>query len=1136
MSDNIRVLMTPHLDTYKKNDHESGIRRVVEAYFRYLPDYGIDLVKEGETYDLHAVHAGMTGKEADVAHLHGLYWTSDYAANFWEYKANRLIVEVLQHAKQVTVPSSWVAETIQRDMRFSPVIIPHGIEISEWKDTEKHEGFVLWNKNRNVDVCDPTPMMELAQMNSTVEFVTTQLPFGFKERLKNVRPIGVVAHPIMKKYIQRSMLYLSTTKETFCIGALEAMAAGKPILGFDWGGNRELVIHGKNGYLARPNDMNDLSRGLDYCIEHQEILGANSREMAKMWNWPDAVAQVANVYRAAMETHTYAGQTSIVIPVYNYAHSVERTIKSALSQTHQPLEIIVVDDGSTDETKKTVEAIAKEYPLVRYIYKENGGVATARNRGIREARGEYICCIDADDAIHERYLEATVPTLNKEKSVGITYTGLHAITPDGEGLSSWPEGRPGSEPDYDKQLHARASDNMRGLNQIPTCCVFRKEAWERTGGYKQRYAPLGAGAEDAELWTRIMSIGYGAKKTTDAGLFLYSHLTGRVSGKHAEGVDINLIEPQWLAMHPWAKDGQHPFASKATPANNLQSHPVRQYDEPMVSIVIPVGPGHEEKVKDALDSLEAQTFRQWEVILSWDSGNLPSKEFLNSYPYIRWLDIYNSGNGNQSKGAGYSRNRGAEIARAPFLVFLDADDMILPKFLSTTIKVWNDTKSIVYTDYVNQIVTTEEDLVNNFNQENIMMFIHQTGEATIRGRSHEYDCERAIKQPNNKDFFHWCLITSLIPKKWHEAIGGFDESMETFEDVLYHWKMARFGYCYVRIDEPLVSYDLYSGTRRQRADLQTDNGREKAQKMLEYSKQVLERIETMGCSKCPTKPPPQSFNLLEQMNNLSPDQSAMLEQDNSYVMIEYIDANIGNHHVVGNITKTNYGYRGGGGKHQFLVHKDDLKAEPHRFRRVESGVQTAEIISEKSTAPPTPIASQEDPIRPSSIQQNPIPESKMTELGFDPETGLPIVGVVQEEAPIAQPAPPLPPGPPPTPTPAPVTPTITPGPPTQKIVHVPVEESTTAPITIPGLPQSQPKEPEIKSVPVPVTGMREEVDLNALPGVTIVLAAELKKLGLTTKQSILDYGFERLQEIVGIDETRAAGIIEALSIEKRGLG
>jgi len=712
----------------------------------------------------------------------------------------------------------------------------------------------------------------------------------------------------------------------------EAMAAGVPVLGFAWGGNLEMIEHGKNGYLAKPGNIDDLREGLEYCITHREVLGKNAREMVKKWTWPKMIEKVAEVYRMANEPHPYAGQTSIVIPVYNYEKKLLRAVESAVNQTHKPLEVLIVDDGSTDGSFGVAEELALKYDIVKAHTKPNAGVATARNLGIDKARGEYITCLDADDKIHERFLEICKPELDKNPSLGIAYTGIFAISPKSEGISTWPE-----ECDHDAQMKYRNPNNPRGKNQVPTCCLFRRKMWERTGGYKQRYAPLGAGSEDAEFFTRAMSIGFSAKKITNKGLFIYSYATGLISGNR-EKAEPDLVEPPWLALHPWAKDGKHPFASLATPQNKL-AHPVYQYDRPLVSIVIPVGKGHEQEVFNALDSIEAQTYRNWEVIVAWDSD---TEHDFTAYPYVK---VVKTGSG---KGAGYSRNRGAEKAVAPFLVFLDADDQLAPEFFEKSLVVFQKYKSIVYTDYVNSVVTNEEGL-RNFEQNDIIKYNKRTQVAMIGGQSSDYDCERAQRQPS-KDMFHWCLVTCLIPKVWHDNIGGFDEWMESFEDVLYHWVMARKGYCYTRLPEQLVNYRMHTGTRREKASIYTEQGRKVAKKMLQYSKQVLEEIEPMGCKKCPggrTASP--SLNVIAE--KAIPISRAA---DENFVEVEYIHPNRGNHHVYGAVTKTWYGYRSGGAT--LLVHKNDIVAQPQLFRPIVRQIQNIIIEPQKQpTAPPEEI-------------------------------------------------------------------------------------------------------------------------------------------------------------------------------------
>lgn len=1092
----MKILMTPHIDDFK--EHESGIRRVIEAYFTYLPDFGIELVKNTNKYDLRAVHAGMTGRECDIAHLHGMYWTADYAAPSWEYHANELIVKALRNSLAVTVPSLWVAETLQRDMRISPQVIPHGIEWTEWHP-QKHEGYVLWNKNRNIDVCDPTPAIEMARLRGSIELVTTFLPFGMKEKLSNVRGVGLLKHGVMKKFIERAMVYLSTTKETFGIGVLEAMAAGVPILGFDWGGNQDLIQHGVNGYLAKPNDIEDLANGLDYCIRYRKTLGDNSREMAKRWNWPDAVKLVADVYKLAMQSDPGQGKVSVVVPCYNYADLLERTIASVQNQTLQPDKIVIVNDGSTDNTDEIGRRLAQEFPNVHYIHQNNAGVAIARNAGIELCDSEYICCLDADDQLEHRFLEACVVALNKDRSLGIAYTGLTMLREDGKTtLSQWP-----TQPDYDKQLLARSKDDKKGKNQIPTCNVFRRKAWKRTGGYKQRYAPLGAGAEDGEFWARIMSIGYGAQKVSDAGLFIYD-LGGRVSKPFADGsIDKSLLEPDWLSMHPWSTDKQHPFASRATPENNL-SHPVRQYDQPDVSVIIPVGPGHEKLVENALDSLESQTFRRWEVIVVWDGRTNKTGDATDivvgwgAYPYVRNLFIGGTKEHTSiPHGAGYARNRGAEMARAPFLVFLDADDSLAPTFLERCIDNWKTNKTIGYTDYISKAIVAEEDL-DQFPQKDIISYLPKTQELLLAGRSADYNCERAQAQPTHDDFFHWCLITTLIPKSWHDKVGGFDEKMETFEDVLYHWAMARHGFCYSRIPEELVVYRMHTGNRRELASMYTDEGRHKARTMLEYAQTVLERIETMSCKKCPGGQPKQPINVFQEMGSLVEKEIAMAA-DSEMFEIEYTSPNIGNHHVVGAATGMRYGYRGGGTT--FFVHKSDIEAQPHLYRKIQGNVP-APIEPTKETVPPVPIAV--PLVTPPAPTVAPTPATNGN--NEVPEYIAPKVKLAEQPRNLTQP----------------------------NFIESGFVASADIQSNIDVVAGDVPQIPESKFAPrVIVTLDDEDIDLEAIPGITTNIAKELKLRGYITKAKIVSAGLEGLMEISGIGETRAEAIMSALAIDAR---
>lgn len=107
------------------------------------------------------------------------------------------------------------------------------------------------------------------------------------------------------------------------------------------------------------------------------------------------------------------GLVSVIIPVYNCARYLPQAIESVLDQTYQPLEIIVVDDGSTDKTAQIATRFSEK---IRYIYQENSGPSTARNTGIRSAKGEIITFLDADDLWSKNKLQLQLTYLAKNPS------------------------------------------------------------------------------------------------------------------------------------------------------------------------------------------------------------------------------------------------------------------------------------------------------------------------------------------------------------------------------------------------------------------------------------------------------------------------------------------------------------------------------------------------------------------------------------------------------------------------------------------------------------------------------------------------------------------------------------------------
>ena len=157
---------------------------------------------------------------------------------------------------------------------------------------------------------------------------------------------------------------------------------------------------------------------------------------------------------------------SIVIPLYNKGKYIADTLASVLSQTYTDFEVIVVDDGSTDDGASTVKAVADS--RVRYYYKDNGGVSSARNYGVAKANGEWIYILDADDIMMPNALEAFRNAVASAKGKIDIVTGSHRFTDSGNIQT------------YAVRTHGIAKNNYKWyfLDKFhlgPGRCLIRKE-------------------------------------------------------------------------------------------------------------------------------------------------------------------------------------------------------------------------------------------------------------------------------------------------------------------------------------------------------------------------------------------------------------------------------------------------------------------------------------------------------------------------------------------------------------------------------------------------------------------------------------------------------------------------------------
>lgn len=131
---------------------------------------------------------------------------------------------------------------------------------------------------------------------------------------------------------------------------------------------------------------------------------------------------------------------SVIIPNYNYAHYLRETIDSVLAQTYERIEIIVVDDGSKDASKKILESYGD---LIRTKFQKNQGVSAARNNGVSDSSGEFIAFLDADDTWLPTKIEKQIRCFSGDRMPGLVHVGVDEVDADGNSLAERLEGAEG---------------------------------------------------------------------------------------------------------------------------------------------------------------------------------------------------------------------------------------------------------------------------------------------------------------------------------------------------------------------------------------------------------------------------------------------------------------------------------------------------------------------------------------------------------------------------------------------------------------------------------------------------------------------------------------------------------------------
>ena len=506
---------------------------------------------------------------------------------------------------------------------------------------------------------------------------------------------------------------------------------------------------------------------------------------------------------------------SVVIPTYNSVKFIAQAIDSVLNQTYTNYEIVIVDDGSTDETKKLLKSYQGK---INYVYQENQGVATARNRGIEIATGELIAFLDADDLFLPNKLEQQVKVLLEQPSLGMVVCGWRITDEAGEAIGDVKLWERLPKLDLETWLYWKPV--------LPSATIVRREWLLEVGGFPQATIPV----EDVECFLELVAQGCEAAWCPQVGtvyrqinpdslcrhtlrrvqslellhqrFFAKADLPAQIRQLENSVVYANLV---WSAWHlyqngyeqemsdylrqslsftrqsaaeislNWVEsfESYHDVGQPQLNTYRLTQTPGWQaliadtlaVKKPQVSVVIPAY-NSARYISDAIASVLEQTYTDYEIIVINDGSTDNTDEMVT--PYLDCVRYFKQ----ENQGVSAARNRGIYLARGELVAFLDADDILMPHKLEQQVEIFTTLPEIGIVNSGFRLIT-------------------EAGEEVS-------DTERWHKIPELTPEV-WLIHKPVLPsammfrRHWLVKVEGFDTRFFASEDVELVLRLAAQG-------------------------------------------------------------------------------------------------------------------------------------------------------------------------------------------------------------------------------------------------------------------------------------------------------------------------------------------------------
>ncbi len=389
------------------------------------------------------------------------------------------ILKKYPHLKWISEKDEGQADALNKGFRMASGDIIAWINSDDWYEPEAFNTVAMWfkeNPDKNIVMGD----CNLIDRNGTVFYVAENYERGFEEISRFWITGSIPTQPAI--FFRKSLL--------------------------DEFGYLDKSLHYAMDYdlwirFAGKNRFYHIKKIVANYLFHEGSKGGIHQD------WDKFIPDCKKVFKKHVLSRR-PPEVSVVIACYNQAVFLPEAVRSVTEQVFQDFEIIIVNDGSTDNTEQVAEMLVQKYPdnIIKIINQKNMGVSAARNAGIKASSGKYILPLDADDMLHPDMLLRTTGLLDTYPEVGIAYTDVQKFGKLEEYWQSW---------DWD--LNRLCFQNI-----LPYCSLYRREVWDTAGGYKERII---FGYEDWDFWISCAEKGITGKRIPENLLIYRTKETSR---------------------------------------------------------------------------------------------------------------------------------------------------------------------------------------------------------------------------------------------------------------------------------------------------------------------------------------------------------------------------------------------------------------------------------------------------------------------------------------------------------------------------------------------------------------------------------------------------------------------------------